>query len=288
MKNLDQFENRTFSNPINVIHKQYYPVKFPKHWHKYVEIIAFIEEAPEEIEAVVNINQESFILHSYDILFVWPGELHEIVDNRGKGLMALQFPINVISEVHDLAINLNLIRSCHLMTQKNDYTFVHKILDYIQQINDIDIGNTPFAGVKMLIQVYEILQTLGSYLIEENKNRFVPTSGNNLTTEKILHACAYIQDNCENDLMLEKVAALYGFSPCYFSRCFKKVTNYNFVEYLSLQRVKKVQMLLTNTKISITDAAFQIGFRSISTFNRVFRHVSGCSPSEYKRYYTSE
>ena len=95
----------------------------------------------------------------------------------------------------------------------------------------------------------------------------------------------YIQEHCEEPLTLDSIANYVGFSPCYFSRYFKKVTSYNFVEYLMMQRVKRMQMLLTNNSLSITDAAYQAGFKSISTLNRVFRQYSGCSPSEYRKYY---
>ena len=106
--------------------------------------------------------------------------------------------------------------------------------------------------------------------------------------EKIQGACSYIQENCDQDLSLDEVSRLCGFSSYYFSRCFKRVTTVNFVEYLATQRIKRVQLLLIDTDLSITEVAYQAGFKSLSTFNRVFRQFNGCSPSEYKKYYHEE
>ena len=89
----------------------------------------------------------------------------------------------------------------------------------------------------------------------------------------------------EQELTLESVADYIGFSSCYFSRIFKQATGYHFVEYLTLQRVKRAQALLSDTSLNITDISYQSGFKSISTFNRVFKQYRSCSPREYRQYY---
>ena len=92
-----------FESIINTIYKESYPDHFPMHWHKYVEIISIPEDASENESGMVRLNQKLYELHSGDILFIWPGELHEVVDNQEHTLIALQFPYTVLSEIKDFA-----------------------------------------------------------------------------------------------------------------------------------------------------------------------------------------
>ena len=75
-----------------------------------------------------------------------------------------------------------------------------------------------------------------------------------------------------------------GFSPNYFSRMFKETTGYNFVEYLMIERVRKAQRYLGDDSIPITEVAYLSGFKSISTFSRVFHQIKNCSPSQFRKY----
>jgi AraC-like DNA-binding protein len=50
-------------------------------------------------------------------------------------------------------------------------------------------------------------------------------------------------------------------------------------------RVKKAENLLLNPELPITQAALDAGFESIATFNRAFKKIHRCTPSEYKKLY---
>jgi AraC-like DNA-binding protein len=68
---------------------------------------------------------------------------------------------------------------------------------------------------------------------------------------------------------------------------FKQSTGMTFTDYLARLRVEKVKSLLLNPHIRISEAAFQVGFQSLSQFNRVFRKVAGESPTTYRERVTS-
>ena len=55
-----------------------------------------------------------------------------------------------------------------------------------------------------------------------------------------------------------------------------------FTEYLARIRVEMVKKLLLNPHTRISEAAFEVGFQSLSQFNRVFRRFAGESPSDYR------
>ena len=208
----------------------------------------------------------------------------EVVDNQEHTLIALQFPYTVLSEIKDFAIYSNSFRKHHLLQYNKNPEINQTMFFAINQIMELSNSNQKqFRNVEMLISLYEMFISFGNYIHDCEEIADAQKDG----TDKMQCACLYIQENCEWNLTLERVSEHVGFSTCYFSRCFKKATGYSFVEYLMMQRVKRMQMLLTNPELSITDAAYQAGFKSISTLNRIFKQYSGCSPSEYRKYYNA-
>ena len=63
---------------------------------------------------------------------------------------------------------------------------------------------------------------------------------------------------------------------------FKKITRINFTDYLSRVRIEKSKNLLLNPNLRISEIAFEIGFQSLTHFNRVFKRITGQSPTEYR------
>ena len=68
----------------------------------------------------------------------------------------------------------------------------------------------------------------------------------------------------------------------HLSENFKQVTGINFVEYLAHIRFKTACDLLRNSNRRISEIAFAAGFQSLSQFNRIFKRLSGKSPTHYR------
>ena len=286
VKKEENFEQKRFRSEMNVVDRSNFPKTFPKHWHQYVELIAVPVDAGEEVRGRIQVNQECYDLYAGDLLFIWPGELHEVVNNEKSMLAALQFPITELTQRKEFALYVNLFKKYHHLSAREYPELVQNMMFSMQQILIISKEDKQFHEVRMLLCLYEMMIELGEYI---NRNLALADSvehRDKQMLEKIHAACEYIQENCETNLTLEKVAEYIGFSPCYFSRSFKRVTTYHFVEYLLIQRVKKLQILLADDEMSITEAAYQAGFKSLSTLNRVFKLYCGCAPREYKKYYT--
>jgi len=88
-----------------------------------------------------------------------------------------------------------------------------------------------------------------------------------------------IELNHEEELSLAKVAGSVNVSTSYFSEIFKKATGINFVEYVARLRVEKARNLLQNPDRRISEVAFEVGFQSLSQFNRAFKKHAGMTPS---------
>jgi AraC-like DNA-binding protein/ligand-binding sensor protein len=98
----------------------------------------------------------------------------------------------------------------------------------------------------------------------------------------IAKARAFIAERYSEELSLPVVAQSVNMSAFYFCKSFKRATGMTFTDYLARVRVEKVKDLLLNPHKRISEAAYEVGFQSLSQFNRVFRRVAGASPSFYR------
>jgi len=98
----------------------------------------------------------------------------------------------------------------------------------------------------------------------------------------VRRARAYILANQTDPIDLAKVAQAMHVSTFYFCKMFKRATGLTFTEYLSRVRVEKAKKLLLNPHLRISEIAYDVGFQSLTHFNRVFRQVVGRSPTSYR------
>jgi AraC-like DNA-binding protein len=99
----------------------------------------------------------------------------------------------------------------------------------------------------------------------------------------IQRAREFIIENKSKDLSLAEVAKAVNVSVFYFCKMFKKATGINFTEYLSRVRIEKAKNLLLNPNLRISEIAYDVGFQSLTHFNRVFRKMVGESPTDYRK-----
>jgi AraC-like DNA-binding protein len=98
----------------------------------------------------------------------------------------------------------------------------------------------------------------------------------------ITRAKEYIFEHHTEELSLGQVAKAVSTSTYYFCKMFKKVTGINFTDYLSRIRIEKARNLLLNPNLRVSEIAYEVGFQSLTHFNRVFKKIIGHSPTEYR------
>jgi YesN/AraC family two-component response regulator len=98
----------------------------------------------------------------------------------------------------------------------------------------------------------------------------------------ITRAKRYIEEKQSEDLSLGEVAKAVNTSTFYFCKMFKKATGLHFTEYVSRVRIEKAKNLLLNPNLRISEVAYEVGFQSLTHFNRVFKKITGQSPTEFR------
>jgi AraC-like DNA-binding protein/ligand-binding sensor protein len=98
----------------------------------------------------------------------------------------------------------------------------------------------------------------------------------------VRRARAYIAGHHEDPVSLEEVANAMHVSTFYFCKMFKKATGLTFTDYLGRVRIEKAKTLLLNPHLRVSEIAYMVGFQSLTHFNRVFRNLTGESPSHFR------
>jgi two-component system response regulator YesN len=91
----------------------------------------------------------------------------------------------------------------------------------------------------------------------------------------------FLEKHYTEDISLENVAEQVNISPQYFSKLIKKTTGFNFIDWLSMLRVKKAKELLTNSNLTVKEVCFMVGYKDPNYFSRIFKKRIGITPSEY-------
>lgn len=101
--------------------------------------------------------------------------------------------------------------------------------------------------------------------------------------EHIKEALEYIEDYYNRQLQVIDLAKTCHMSETHFRRTFVHNMNMTPVEYLNMIRIQKACDLLYRTDQSMEMIADKVGFQTVSTFNRNFRHFIGNSPYQWKK-----
>jgi AraC-like DNA-binding protein/ligand-binding sensor protein len=127
--------------------------------------------------------------------------------------------------------------------------------------------------VRLLSIFAQHLSMLSNQLVVQQGNTEPPV---------IARAREFIGEHQTEDLSLGQVAKAVNTSTFYFCKMFKKVTGIHFTDYLSRIRIEKSKNLLLNPNLRVSEIAFEVGFQSLTHFNRVFKRILGQSPTAYR------
>jgi AraC-like DNA-binding protein len=100
--------------------------------------------------------------------------------------------------------------------------------------------------------------------------------------QAVKNAKIYIHAHLAEPMTLEQVAKAVNVSPFHFCKIFKRATGLTFTDFVNRARVEKAKRMLMKPDARITEVAYDVGFQSLSHFNRSFRRIASESPTEYR------
>lgn len=96
---------------------------------------------------------------------------------------------------------------------------------------------------------------------------------------RLLRAKDQMDATSNEDWSIGRLANVSHVSEAHFARSFKEAFGIPPHRYLLTRRIERAMALLRDTDLPITEIAFQTGWRSLGTFGRIFREITGETPS---------
>jgi AraC-like DNA-binding protein len=97
----------------------------------------------------------------------------------------------------------------------------------------------------------------------------------------------YIHENYDKKTNVNEIAEMVSLSTPAFCRYFKKQTNMTFTDFVNTYRINQAKLLLLQNSC-VTEVCFQVGFDSLSYFNKLFKKYIGETPSAFKKKHLSK
>jgi AraC-like DNA-binding protein len=113
------------------------------------------------------------------------------------------------------------------------------------------------------------------------EEEFFCTRQKRLAKERVEQVIAIVRRNLIEPRSLEEIGREVGCSPFYLSRTFSKEMGMGIPQYLRQLRMEKAAELLKSGEYNVTEAAFEVGYSSLSHFSQAFHQTFGCCPGLY-------
>lgn len=258
-------------------------------------------------------NQYPIHQHSWiELNYMYSGTCHqkingkEIVLQQGQTILLDTDTIHEISVLGENDILLNIfipkvslsVDFLNRITQKNLISefLINSITEGLAHDNFIFFDSSNRRRLLVLIQEFfceyydasecieDILNSLFTLIITE-LIAVCRTNASQIATQpnqtSVLPILKYIETHYQT-VTLKELATFFNLNPNYLSRLLKSKTGNSFQTLVTKQRMLTAKQLLTNSELSVTEVAQQIGYNNVTFFYRKFNEAYGCSPNDYR------
>lgn len=118
--------------------------------------------------------------------------------------------------------------------------------------------------------------------MSRSAKRTTPVRSGKMSDYYIKEAINFIEQNFQNNISIEEIAAVCGINRSYFGKIFRNAMGRSPQEFLMHYRMVKAAELLKLTSLSIANIGSAVGYENQLHFSRAFKGVYGISPREWR------
>ena len=271
------------SSPLRARFYDYQHFTYPWHFHSEYEIIYISESTGTQF---VGNSIESY--RAGDVLLIGSNLPHYLKSDE------IYHSANAPSKVRGTIIQFEKEFMQHAVNFYPQFMRIKKLLEesrmgvffpagcsqkLIELLNLIPVEK----GMNQITSFLQLLKVMSE--IKQRKTISKPdfeynTEHNASRVDKVI---SFINKNYTRQITLDEIASFASMNATAFCRFFKKETGKTFTKYIFDMRIGYACKLLLMNEMSISQIGGVCGFETISHFNKIFRKVSGYSPTEYRK-----
>jgi len=269
---------------VSVIKREEPFFQSPFHYHPELELVYIIESYGKRIigNSVEYFEAGDMVFLGSNIPHVW---LNDEVYYRGitklkAKAIVLYFNKDIfgplfyeLKETNKIGSLFNQAIKGLSITGKTNALIAQK-LETLLKKKDFDIIVGLFEILSILLDSKDI-----SFI---NSEAYTPVDDKS-KTDRLSDVYKYVKEHYMEDITLLSISKLANLTPPSFCRLFKLRTKKHFVEYLSEVRISNACKYLMETDMSISEVAYECGYKTVSNFNKLFKKITGVTPQGYKK-----
>ena len=266
-------EVRNYASDFMVWHSSYTNISFLAHWHNEIELI-YVRSG----SARISINDQCFTAAAGDLVICDSGNIH--YSDSYDADNCLDFIIFDPSLISSLYQNSHFAHPLVTGTQLTEWGLKEPLETLIDTVNLELSRKEPYYQDIVKASLRNFWYLLKRKMPRSNFDMQSQNRRQNMLYD-LQQLLSYLDGHYADDITLAFAAAKMNFSDSHFSKVFKKLTGIHFVNYLNMIRIEQAAWQLQKTPQKITDIALNCGFNNIRTFNRVFKDITGYTPTKF-------
>ena len=267
-------EHKTYQNalglPISMMKTD--RCEFASHWHYDFEAAFLLSGGVS-----VSLNGVSERLSAGDAFVCSGGDIHSYFDpSADSAVLILTFDPYAARKagtlVYDLGVRSGVFRPDALRLDTRFDGLLGRMYDEYTHLNSA----SAFFLYGYLLEIQGVLHRY------YQKREFQPDgAGVRLHLSAIRESISRIEEHFAGEITIAELAKGALMSVSNYSREFKKITGTGFKEYVNLVRLREVAAAMDEGRAGVAKIAYDCGFQSVRTFNRVFLGHFGMTPGAY-------
>lgn len=257
------------------------------HCHQQMEILLVLEG-----KGAVKINGDTTLdAESGDILVFDSMQLHQLyhVDKKSpfstlsivfdvRGFITEEYKVFDPEDLDRLFIKL-YNSECLIVKESKCAEKLKHILLQMEEELKLEKGGSHHVVRAQMLLIYALLLQYYDEIYDASR---LKKTNRNTAIEKTM---VYINQHLADDLTLEELAKIANMNKTYYSTVFKKITGITVWEYILKMRVELAisYLVMNKSKYNISEISEMCGFHNAANFNKVFKRITGKTPSEYKK-----
>ncbi len=250
--------------------------------HDFWEMV-YIDKGQVEIRA----DKEMTILSQGEIIFHRPMEFHSIrAKDSSPNFFVISFestsPVMQYLEQHSAVLNRHLKPYISAILTEAERTFVIPKNDpSLKKLKRKE--NAPLGGEQLIkTSLEQLLIALIRLRMEEGQSG-VFSSKESMENHIVTAVKTFTEEKIGEPFRIGDLCAEIGYSKSYLSKLFREQTGETIATYATRMKIRRAKQMIREDSMNFTEISAALAFDNPQYFTRVFKRISGMTPTEFKR-----